>query len=220
MRIKRIAIAVALCCFGILAFSSGASAQMGMGRSVPNYGGKFNPTVGLGADYAITTSKGENMKMSMAIVGKESVNGQQGYWMQIGIDGAKKQNGPMYMKWLSVITNDQVTTTKMLMGMNGQVYEMPNMMAGSQKRSTDANIEATGQNLGTESITVPAGTFQTTHWRSKDGDNDVWVMKDAGPWGMVKMVSKEGTTAVLTKSYTDAKDMLTGPVTTFPGMPK
>ena len=51
-------------------------------------------------------------------------------------------------------------------------------------------------------------------------DNDVWVMKDAGPWGMVKMVSKEGTTAVLTKSYTDAKDMLTGPVTTFPGMPK
>src|SRR5580698_1774752 len=158
MRIKRIAIAVALCCFGILAFSSAASAQMGMGRSVPNYGGVFNPTVGLGADYAITTSKGENMKMSMAIVGKESVNGQQGYWMQIGIDGAKKQNGPMYMKWLSVITNDQVTTTKMLMGMNGQVYEMPNMMAGSQKRSTDANIEATGQNLGTESITVPAGT--------------------------------------------------------------
>ena len=71
MRIKRIAIAVALCCFGILAFSSAASAQMGMGRSVPNYGGKFNPTVGLGADYAITTSKGENMKMSMAIVGRK-----------------------------------------------------------------------------------------------------------------------------------------------------
>jgi hypothetical protein len=45
-------------------------------------------------------------------------------------------------------------------------------------------------------------------------------MNNVGPWGLVKMHGADGTTMVLTKTYTDAKDMLTGPVQTFPGMSK
>jgi hypothetical protein len=220
MRIKTIAMAAALCCLGLTISAGAASAQMGgmgMARNIPGFGGIFNPTVGLGADYDMTTSKGENMKMSMAIVGKDTINGQPGYWMQLTINSPKTQ-GPMYMKMLSVKTGDQVMTSRMIMGINGQAYQMPDQMVNMNQKPRDANIATSNDVVGTESITVPAGTFSTTHYRSKDGASDFWIANDAGPWGMVKMQSKDGTTMVLTKTYTDAKDMLPGPAQPFPGM--
>jgi hypothetical protein len=220
MRMKKIAMAAALCCLGLAVSAGAVHAQMGgmgMARNIPGFSGVFNPTVGLGADYDMTTAKGENMKMSVAIVGKDTIDGQPGYWTQLGMN-TPKTNGTMYMKWLAVVTGDQVMKSRMIMGINGQAYQMPDQMVNMNQKSSDANIETSGQNLGTESITVPAGTFATTHWRSKDGNSDVWVANDAGPWGMVKMHSKEGTTMVLTKTYTDAKDMLPGPAQPFPGM--
>ena len=217
MRIKRIAIAVALCCFGILAVSSPASAQMGMGRSLPAFGGTFNPVVGVGADYDMTTAKGEQMTVGMGIVGKDTINGATGYWMQMTMAGPKIKNGPMYVKLLSVKNGNQVTTARMIMGVNGQAFQMPDQMIKTSP--TDADVASTATAIGTETITVPAGTFSTTHYKTKDGA-DIWTMNNAGPWGLVKMHASDGTTMVLTKTYTDAKDMLTGPVQTFPGMSK
>ncbi len=219
MRIKTIAMAAALCCLGLMVSAGAVNAQMGgmgMARNIPGFGGIFNPTVGVGADYDVTTSKGENMKMSMAIVGTDTINGQTGYWMQMGFNSPKA--GQVYMKMLSVKTGNQVMTSRMVMGMNGQAYQMPDQMVNMNQKPRDADISSSAQLVGPESITVPAGTFATMHYRSKDGNSDFWLGKDAGPWGMVKMTSKEGTTMVLTKTYTDAKDMLPGPYQPFPGM--
>jgi hypothetical protein len=220
MSIKRITISAALCCLGLVISAGAARAQMGgmgMARNIPTMGGLFNPVVGLGADYDMTSSKGEQNKMSIAIVGKDTINGNTGYWMQLGFTGPKTQ-GTMYMKFLSVVdSTGQMMTERMIMQMNGQAYQMPDQMVKMNSHTTHTDISSEGTDLGSESVTVPAGTFTAEHWRSKDG-GDYWVAKNVGPWGLVKMNSKDGTTMVLTKAYTDAKDQITGTPQPFPGM--
>ena len=49
----------------------------------PTMRGILNPVVGLGAQYEITTPNGTKMVMEMAIVGKESVDGKDGYWFEM-----------------------------------------------------------------------------------------------------------------------------------------
>src|SRR5882724_4273852 len=74
--------------------------------------------------------------------------------------------------------------------------------------------------VGSESITVPAGAFSCQHWKKDEGVGDVWVNDKISPFGMVKSISS-GETMVLVKVITDAKDRITGPVTTFdPGQMK
>jgi len=68
--------------------------------------------------------------------------------------------------------------------------------------------------VGSESITVPAGTFSCQHWKKDEGDGDVWVNDRISPFGMVQSINS-GETMVLVKVITDAKDHITGPVTTF-----
>jgi hypothetical protein len=219
MLTKKIAMMAALCCLSLFATAGAAHAQLGMQRSMPAFGGMFNPVVGSGADYDMTTSKGDQMTIQIGIVGKDTINGQPGYWMQMGMNGGKMKDGPMYIKMLSVVSGDQVTTTRMIMGIKGQAYQMPDQMIQMNSKPTNRDITASGTLVGPETITVPAGTFQTIHYKTKEG-GDIWFMKDAGPWGLVKMHATDGTTMVMTKTYTDAKDMLTGPVKTFPGMSK
>ena len=73
--------------------------------------------------------------------------------------------------------------------------------------SIDMNDKA--EVVGTESVTVPAGTFTCQHYRMKDGSGDVWISEKVGPWGLVKAVDK-GQTIVLNKAITDGKDHITG----------
>jgi hypothetical protein len=63
--------------------------------------------------------------------------------------------------------------------------------------------------VGTESITVPAGTFSCEHWTKDDGKGDVWVSSKVSPLGIVKAVDSDQT-MVLTKVTTDATSHITG----------
>jgi hypothetical protein len=92
---------------------------------------------------------------------------------------------------------------------NRPPMEMPAQMLQmhDQKRSADVRNEA--EDVGNESVTTPAGTFTTEHYRMKDGSGDVWVAKGAGPYGLVKFQGKD-TTMLLTKVITDGKDKITG----------
>jgi hypothetical protein len=68
--------------------------------------------------------------------------------------------------------------------------------------------------VGSESITVPAGTFSCQHWKKDQGVGDVWVSDKVSPMGMIKSVSS-GETMVLVKVLSGATDHITGPVTKF-----
>jgi hypothetical protein len=192
---------------GVLLIAGWGRAQMGMGaRGGPTPHGFFNPIVGAGSEYDITSSDGRKNTLEMAIVGKESVGGKDGYWMEITTSG-------MVMKSLTVIGEASVTA-RMIMQMPGRPpMEMPSQMIrmgqGAAAQSPTTDIRTTAEDVGSESITVPGGTFACEHYRAKDGSGDTWVSPKVSPLGVVKHEGKDST-MVLTKVITDAKDKIIG----------
>jgi len=185
-----------------------ASAQMGMGMRSPMPRGVFSPVVGSGAAYEITTADGRKTNIEYAIVGKESVNGKDGYWMEWTTSGMG--SGQMVMKVLTVV-GDSTVSSRVIMQMPGRPpMEMPPQMTGRMNmQTTPSDVRNEAENAGSESITVPAGTFACEHFRMKDGSGDTWVSTKVSPFGVVKSQGKDST-MVLTKVITDAKDKIIG----------
>ena len=206
MPTKRGTIAGAVAAFCLL-FSLAASAQMGM-HSSPTMRGVWNPVVGTGAAYELTKKDGTKTNMEMAIVGKETVAGKDGYWFEMTISDTPM--GTMIMKTLTVRDDQNMVVSRMIMQMpNRPPMEMPSQMLKSRQETQPADIRQLAEEVGSESVTTPAGTFSTTHYRMKDGSGDVWVAEKAGPYGMVKFQGKDSS-MVLTKVIPDAQDKITG----------
>ena len=184
-----------------------ASAQMGM-HVAPAMRGIFNPVVGSGGEYEMTTEKGTKMVMEIAIVGKESVAGKDAYWFETTMSNSPM--GQMTMKMLTVVdgTDTVISRTIMQMG-NRPPMEMPTQLTKSSAQKQPADIRDRAEDVGSETLTTPAGTFTTEHYKMKDGTGDAWVAAKAGPYGLVKFQGKDST-MVLTKVITDATDKITG----------
>lgn len=166
----------------------------------PQMVGEFKPVVGSGAQYEITM-KDQKTEWIYAVVGKESVEGGEAYWLEMRL-GSGKGSG-MVMKHLMLMRSGMPEIKRMIVQSPGQrPMEMPMMMGGMMKMSQPpADKQASlGEKVGTESVTVPAGTFVSDHYRVKSGSStgDVWISTKVAPYGMVKMVSGD-TTMVLTK---------------------
>ncbi len=194
--------------FVVAAMALAASAQMGM-RGAPQLRGILNPVVGSGGQYEVTTAKGGKMTMEMVIVGKESVYGKDAYWFENTMSSAQ-MGGDMITKALTVVNGADTAVSRIIMQMpNRPPMEMPAQMVQmhGQKRPTDIRSDA--EDVGPESVTTPAGTFATEHYKMKDGSGDMWIAAKAGPYGLVKFQG-EDSTMLLTKVITDGKDKITG----------
>ena len=89
------------CIFLLLTMLPGfAGAQMGM-HAGPAMRGIFNPVVGSGGQYEMTTEKGTKTVMEIAVVGKESVDGKEGYWFEMTL--STPTMGLMVTKTLTVV---------------------------------------------------------------------------------------------------------------------
>ncbi|MEJ2008972.1 MAG: hypothetical protein P8Z30_12590 [Acidobacteriota bacterium] len=68
-----------------------------------------------------------------------------------------------------------------------------------------------GQKVGTESITVPAGTFKCNHYRTREDGKpvDLWISAKVSPYGVVKMVRNDAT-MVLEKVPTNQTSHIRG----------
>jgi hypothetical protein len=195
----------------VLAMLPMAASAQGFGRgSAPSWRGVWNPVVGAGGTYEITKKDGTKTQMEMAIVGKETVNGKDGYWFEITMSDPK-MGGTMIIKNLTVRDDQNMISQKVIMQMpNMPPMEMPDrMIQARQQDKQPADIRQLAEEVGPESVTTPAGTFSTTHYRMKDGSGDVWVADHAGPYGMVKFQGKD-TSMELIKVESDAKDKITG----------
>ena len=193
--VKKIAIVLAAV-FGVTGLAG--AQRMAQAPSMP---GEFKPVVGAGAQYEVTTKKNEKVNWAYAVVGKETVGGAEGYWLEMRLEGGKE--GGMVMKHLLVVRGGKAEVKRMIVQTPGQPpMEMPmGMMGGMMPRGQQAASEQNlGERVGTETVTVPAGTFLCEHYRSKSGKTpaDVWVSTKISPYGLVKMVS-EDSTLVLTK---------------------
>jgi len=195
------------CIFTLAAMLPGfAGAQMGM-HAGPAMRGIFNPVVGSGGEYELTTDRGKTV-MEISVVGKESVDGKDGYWFEMAIANASM--GQMISKSLTVLDGQDTVVSRMIMQMgNRPPMEMPTQMTRSSAQKQPADIRDRAEDIGSETVTTPAGTFTAEHYKMKDGSGDAWVAPKAGPYGLVKFQGKE-TSMVLTKVITDAKDKITG----------
>ena len=116
---------IALLAVACLCLTSTVSAQLGMNLfKKPNISDIFKPVVGSGALYEQqrTDSQRPATQMEMTVVGKELIDGQQGFWMQMGHQESK--TGQMvYAKML--VTGD-FQMKKIVFQQPGQpVMEMP-----------------------------------------------------------------------------------------------
>ena len=129
--------------------------------------------------------------------------------MEIGHVG-KEGAGMMYSK---VLVTKDFQFTKIIFQQPGQpAMEMP--FDGQTGRSHMKEEMAKWHQAGSETITVPAGTFSCMHWKNEDGTDEVWTSDKVTPMAMVKQVGKNRS-MVLTKIITGATDHITGPVTKF-----
>ena len=210
----KISVRVAILTGFVLSAAVSASSQMGggMGMRRPQIEGVFNPVVGQGAAYEVQRQGEKEGKTSMEItvVGKDTVDGKDAYWLEITAD-SPRGDGQMVMKSLLVLDGQSTRTEKMIVQPPGMdPMEMPGqMMARRGNQTQSADIRSNAEDVGPESITTSAGTFACEHYRAKDGSGDYWIAKNVSPWNLVKFTSKDST-MILVKVITDAKDKITG----------
>lgn len=160
-----------------------AFSQMMGGMRPPDMPGTFRPVVGSGAEYNISTARQANNTFAFVIVGQEA----DGYWMEIR---TSNKGNAVVMKQL--MAGDPPQPKRMIFQANGRAMEMPMSMLGSAAaQGTPRMAGGMGAKVGTESVTVPAGTFECEHYTSDSNGkhSDVWVSTKVSPYGLVKMTS-------------------------------
>jgi len=207
---KNLKILVA-CTVFLAVLAVAAKAQMGMGmgmRPQPMPHGVFNPVVGFGAQYEVDRA-GKKTVTEYTVVGKETVNGKNGYWLEYTSSGTPM--GDVVMKMLLVLDGGRTATTRTIMQMGTRPpMEMSSQMGQmSAQQDQPADIHTESEVVGKESITTPAGTFLCEHLRAKDGSSDTWISDKVSPLGIVKRQGKDSS-MLLTKVITGAKDKIVG----------
>jgi hypothetical protein len=190
---------------------------MGMGMRPSMPAGIFTPTVGSGAQYDMTAADGTKTTLQYAVVGKDTVNGKDAYWLEWTTTSGRM--GEMVMKVLVSPDAANGGSTRVIMQMAGRPpMEMPSQSRMGNQPAPKMDIRGESEDLGKESVTTPAGTFVCEHYRAKDGNADTWVSTQVAPFGVVKTQGK-GMSMVLTKLVTDAHDKIVGtPVPFSPQM--
>jgi hypothetical protein len=211
----KILLGVAILLASVPAFAPRVLAQrggMGMGMMPPSMMGTWNPVVGSGATYELVGKDGKKQTISIAVVNKDDSGG---YWLEYLVNTSDSQQSVMQM--LMVKDGASMQISKMVvqpagrgpMEISGQMMQMMGAHGGATPSAPKADFTDGGEKVGSESVTTPAGTFDTMHWRGKDG-GQVWISPKAGPWSFVKSVSPDGATMTLVKVFTDAKSHIVG----------
>jgi hypothetical protein len=192
-----------------------ARAQMGMDFfKRPAIASLFKPVIGNGAIYE-STRAGETSAskegMEIIVVGRELADGKEAYWLEIGHE-MKGFEGKIYNKVL--VSGDDFKIHRTIMQLPGHpAMEMRANPSSHANKDMEEQMNKWSQ-VGSETITVPAGTFSCQHWKKNDGKGEIWSSDKVSPFGMVKEIDGNSTN-VLVKVITGAKDHITGPVSPF-----
>ena len=173
-------------------------------------------TVGHWASYAWQGGRAEGTAMRVAIVGTEKVGDSTFYWYEVRVTTREPGDaGRVIMQALVPGLVYDAAGMRALVIKSGKdpatrlPDEMVRMMAGRTvnmaAEMTRACLEA--DLVGWEQVTVPAGAFRALHAKTKEGA-EAWYTPEL-LFGLLKVVTKEGDTMVLTGRGTDAKSSIT-----------
>jgi len=183
----------------------------------------FNPVVGAWADYMVTTKGEEPVTMRLAVVGKDG----EAFWYEMIM--SMGDEGDMVTKMLVEGDPQDLQSVKRVIVKVGDepAMEMPMNLSDDAGDDVLKLPESKFEEMGVETIVVPAGTFKATHIHvvQEKTAGDIWVATDVGPYGMVKTTS-EDVEMVLIAYGSDATTRITETPTKFEmpmmpfGMPK
>ena len=187
----RIAIAVLL----LVSMSPAGIAQMGMMRT-PDMSGIWNPVVGAGGSYEMQSADGKTRHLDIFIAGKERVGGKDAYWMEIAVEGGQRPGTTIRSKIWPSLTDPAVQSEPDNHSDSGPTADgiVRADDGRDASRANSATFAFWDRIVGSETITVPAGTFACEHWHSNNG-SDVWISPKVPPFGLVKSTNKEGSTS-------------------------
>lgn len=211
-----------------------ARAQQAPVTEAPKFFGAFSTTVGGWSEYAVTeTEGGKKSTMRTAIVGKEG----GAFWYEIAITESGARN--VIKMFLKGDPNNPENIQRLIMK-NGDLpaQEMPRefVMMGRRMATSmfetrsgssvanQANIKT--EEMGTEQVTVPAGSYQVTRRRILDSGGNVLgtydFNKDVLPLGIVRSATDKVTLELIATGkgavsvITETPVMMKRP----PGMPE
>jgi hypothetical protein len=175
----------------------------------------FHPVVGKGAQYQTTSTSGGTSRMEeLSLIGKDTVDGKDAYWLQmVNVDAKGDTVGGK-----ALVTVDDFQFHRMIMDVPGQgLMEVPaNMMMSAKNRQNVQDTMSAWQSVGSDTVTVPAGTFSCEHWRNDKDHEELWTSDKVVPFGMVKEISaKSQTVMVLVKTLDNVQDRFSGPAKKF-----
>ncbi len=168
------------------------------------------PRLGDWAELKMDMKKGKQPIVSrIGFVGKEERSGRELYRMQMIMTQDGKQHIMQVLTPWDIGAMSDDYDTEVIMKIGGQpAMVMPFKAGKDQPGMYDLRKEcAKIKYVGEESVEVPAGTFKARHYTGPDGDT--WVSPQVPGWRMVKMVTKEGDSMVLTATGTGAKNEIT-----------
>jgi len=199
----------------LLGWACTAQAQMGMDYFTrPAIAKIFRPVVGKGVVYETTSKANGDAKTrttEIGVVGKETVDGGDAYWVETST--ADPQGRPIIGKILMSL-GTEMTIHRMIMQQAGQpAMEMPANMTGQHKSHVEENLNE-WHSVGTETVTVPAGTFSCEHWKNEKNGSEIWSSDKVPSYGVVKEITKNHT-MVLAKVLDNYPERITGPVQKF-----
>ena len=182
-------------------------------------------TVGQWADYHNDVPFVESLNSRYAIVGEKTVDGTPHFWLELNIAN------PVLNTIMQMLIPGYPYPPQGISGLIMQlapdlVMEYSKEMAGSMSSQGGDNLSAPtaqacneSEIVGTESVTVPAGTFQAVHVKARlgGGKMDIWI-SDEVPFGIVKFADEDGYGLQLLAHGMDAKSSITGTPMKF-GLP-
>ena len=174
-------------------------------------------TVGQWADYHNDVPFVESLNSRYAIVGEKTVDGTPHFWLELNIANPVG-NTIMQMLIPGYPYPPQGISGLIMQLAPDLVMEYSKEMAGSMSSQGGDNLSAPtaqacneSEIVGTESVTVPAGTFQAVHVKARlgGGKMDIWI-SDEVPFGIVKFADEDGYGLQLLAHGMDAKSSITG----------
>ena len=197
--------------FSLFCFAGTAAAQ-----GLPGVCGKLSDvSVGQFAEYRVNAPQIGLVDMRIAIVGTEDVGGAAFQWHEMKIN---MPQGEMVMQMLVPrFPYEPGDVTKLVMKGPGQpAMELPSSMMAMMKQQGGNNFASDiakscemAERVGTESVTVPAGSFDAEHYRVTTPDSaEAWISTDV-PFGIIKMTGPDGISMELIGHGQDATSSIT-----------
>ena len=136
------------------------------------------------------------VSLTFAIIGEETVDGQDGHWVEARLEGVQSLQGKMIFKMLLVGSVKDLQSKRMIVQLPGwpPIEPSPSQIRryglefDTTQRASDASpaVQLVSSN---ERVTVPAGSFDCQHFRMtiQGKPAEYWTSPAAHAWGMVSM---------------------------------